>query len=172
MAANEHMVYLLGYPEHLSAPVAQMIADDRLAAWLRQRHPQAHEVRSDRALYDYVEELKSDHLRNAPPLARVAYDGKLQSVRNALGTHTRIARVQGGKLKSKREIHIASVFREAPAAFLRMIAAHEVAHLKEPEHDKAFYQLCTYIERDYAQLEFETRAWLCLLAAGQENPWA
>jgi len=172
MAANEHMVYLLGYPEHLSAPVAQMIADDRLAAWLRQRHPQAHEVRSDRALYDYVEELKSDHLRNAPTLARVAYDGKLQSVQKALGTHARIASVQGGRIKSRREIRVAAVFREVPEAFLHMIVAHELAHLKESGHDKSFYQLCCHLLPDYHQLEFEVRAWLCHLAAGGEAVWS
>jgi predicted metal-dependent hydrolase len=35
-----------------------------------------------------------------------------------------------------------------------------VAHLKEPEHDKAFYALCTHMEADYHQLEFDTRLWL------------
>ena len=126
MAANAHMVYLLGYPEHLSAPVAQMIADDRLAAWLRQRHPQAHEVRSDRALYDYVGDLKAGHLRSAPPLSHVSYDNGLHVIRNALGLHTTIARVQGNKLKAKREIRIATLFRDAPEAFLRMIVVHEL----------------------------------------------
>jgi hypothetical protein len=91
----------------------------------------------------------------------VAWDGKLQSIHNALGTHTRVARVQGGKLRTKREIRIANLFREAPPEFLRMIVAHELAHLKEPEHDKAFYQLCCRIEPAYHQLEFDVRVWLC-----------
>jgi hypothetical protein len=49
--------------------------------------------------------------------------------------------VQGSKLKSKREIRVANLFREMPPEFLRMIAVHELAHLKEREHHKAFYQL-------------------------------
>ncbi len=48
---------------------------------------------------------------------------------NALGLHTAISRVQGGKL-AKAEIRVATVFRDAPEAFLRMIVVHELAHLK------------------------------------------
>jgi predicted metal-dependent hydrolase len=71
-----------------------------------------------------------------------------------------VARVQGGKLKSKNEIRIAALFRDAPEAFLRMIVIHELAHLKVKDHDKAFYQLCCHIEPDYHQLEFDMRVWL------------
>lgn len=171
MSTADHMIYLAGYPQHLSGQVQQLIAEGRLGPWLLKRFPGAHPVRTDRALYDYVDELKRDYLRNTGPLSKVAYDGKLQSVRNALGTHTRIARVQGGKLKTKREIHIAAIFREAPPEFLRMIVAHELAHLKESEHDKAFYQLCCHVEPDYHQLEFDVRAYLCYLAAGGTGLW-
>jgi predicted metal-dependent hydrolase len=38
-----------------------------------------------------------------------------------------------------------------------MIVAHEIAHLKEPQHNKAFYQLCQHIEPNYHQLEFDLR---------------
>jgi predicted metal-dependent hydrolase len=76
-------------------------------------------VRTDRALYDYVSALKARHLRSAEPLAKVAWDPKLHIMHNALGTHTAVSRVQGNKLKAKREIRIASVFKQAPASFLR-----------------------------------------------------
>jgi len=58
------------------------------------------------------------------------------------------------------------VFIDAPAAFLKMIVAHELAHLKEQEHNKAFYQLCRHIEPDYAQLEFDVRLYLTQLDFG------
>lgn len=41
-----------------------------------------------------------------------------------------------------------------------MIVVHELAHLKEKEHDKSFYQLCCHMEPQYHQLEFDTRLWL------------
>ena len=90
----------------------------------------------------------------------MAYDPRLQILHNALGTHTTAARVQGNRLKAKREIRVAALFKEAPAAFLKMIVVHELAHLKEREHDKAFYALCQHMEPDYHQLEFDTRVWL------------
>ena len=93
----------------------------------------------------------------------MVYDGKLQVMKHALGTHTAISRVHGGRLRASREIRIASVFRDAPADFLRMIVVHELAHLKEAEHDKAFYQLCTHMEPDYHQLEFDLRLYLTQL---------
>jgi len=152
--------YLAGYPEPLLAQVRELIERDRLGPMLAAKYGEAHAVRNDGQLYDYVQELKQRHLRKAVPLGKVIYDGKLQVMRDALGTHTAISRAHGGRLKASREIRIAGVFRDAPAPFLRMIVVHELAHLKELEHDKAFYALCTNIEPDYHQLEFDTRLWL------------
>jgi predicted metal-dependent hydrolase len=152
--------YLQGYSPALLAQVQHLISHGDLGANVARRYPEAHSVRSDRALIDFVGEIKARHLKSAPPLAKVAYDNQLHIVKNALGTHTAISRVQGGKLKAKRELRVASLFKEAPAAFLRMIVVHELAHLKERQHDKAFYALCTHMEADYHQLEFDTRLWL------------
>jgi UTP pyrophosphatase len=160
MTSEPALPYLRGYPPGLLAQVRELIAAGRLASTLAERHPGLHEVRTDRALYDYVNELKAGHMRSAPPLAKVAYDSKLHIVRNALGTHSAVSRVQGSRLKAKREIHIAALFKDAPADFLRMIVVHELAHLKEREHDKAFYALCQHMEPHYHQLEFDLRLWL------------
>ena len=155
--------YLAGYPPALLAQVQAAIAAGTLRSSLLQRYPDGHTVRGDRALADYVGALKARHLRQAPPLAQVKYDNHLHVLRNALGTHTAVSRVQGRNLKAKREIRIASLFQDAPAAFLKMIVVHELAHLKERAHDKAFYALCTHMEPDYHQLEFDTRLWLTAL---------
>ncbi|HSV48083.1 MAG TPA: YgjP-like metallopeptidase domain-containing protein [Ramlibacter sp.] len=168
MTADFHLPYLQGYPPELLAQVREMIRAGRLAQTLAQRHPETHDVRTERALYDYVNALKSSHMKSAPPLAKVAYDPKLHIVRNALGTHSTVSRIQGSRLKAKREIRIAALFKEAPADFLRMIVVHELAHLKEREHDKAFYALCLHMEPDYHQLEFDLRLWL----TAQELPVA
>ena len=154
------MKYLAGYPEHLQTRVRELIAQGRLSQMLADKYGQAHSVRSDGQLRDYVQALKDRHLRMSVPLAKVIYDSKLQVIKHALGTHTAISRVQGDKLKASREIRIATVFRDAPAEFLRMIVIHELAHLKESEHNKSFYQLCAHMEPAYHQLEFDLRLYL------------
>ena len=159
--------YLAGYPPDLLAQVRRLIAEGRLGPTLQQRYPQAHAVRTDRTLYEHATALKSRFLRGAPPLSKVAYDPSMQRGGHAalatLGTHTAVSRVQGNRLVAKREIRVASVFKEAPAALLQMIVVHELAHLKEREHGKAFYALCMHMEPDYHQLEFDTRLWLTAL---------
>ncbi len=160
MTGDCQLPYLQGYPPALLVQVRDLIKAGRLAQTLVHRHPEAHDVRTERALYDYVNEIKSSHMKSAPPLAKVAYDPKLHIMRNVLGTHSTVSRVQGGRLKAKREIRIATLFKEAPADFLRMIVVHELAHLKERDHGKAFYALCMHMEPDYHQLEFDLRLWL------------
>ncbi len=164
--------YLAGYPAAMLTQVCCLIEQDRLAAGLRQKYPLAHQVRTDKTLYDYVQQLKSEFLRNAAPINKVSFDGKLAVIQQALGLHTRTAQVQGGKLKTKREIRIATLFKDMPAEFLRMIVVHELAHLKEPQHNKAFYQLCRNIEPAYAQLEFDLRCYLTYLDAGGIPLWS
>ena len=160
MAGETSFPYLRGYAAELLAQVQHLIETGRLAQTIADRHPDLHDIRTERALYDYVNDLKSQYMRSAPPLAKVAYDPKLHVLKNALGTHSTVSRVQGNKLKSKREIRIATLFKEAPADFLRMIVVHELAHLKEREHDKAFYSLCLHMEPEYHQLEFDLRLWM------------
>lgn len=156
----EPLKYLTGYPPPLLEQVRQLIDQGRLGTMLAEKYRDAHAVRNDGQLYDYVQALKEQHLRRSVPLGKVLYDGKLQVMKHALGTHTAISRVHGGKLKASREIRIATVFRDAPADFLRMIVVHELAHIKEAEHNKAFYQLCRHMEPDYHQLEFDLRLYL------------
>lgn len=164
--------YLAGYPIGLAEQVRQSIAEGLFAQSLLQKYPAAHTVRTDRALYDFVLKIKGRYLRNSGVVSRVAFDSKLHVMRNALGMHTRTSRVQGINLKTRREILVAVVFREMPPEFLRMIVIHELAHLKEAEHDKAFYQLCLHMEPDYHQLEFELRTYLAYLAANGTPLWS
>ncbi|AOE82876.1 YgjP-like metallopeptidase domain-containing protein [Pseudomonas sp. TCU-HL1] len=152
--------YLRGYPASLQEQIAQMIAAGRLGEYLERRYPGRHEVQSDKALYTYAMSLKQEHLRNAPAPDKVLYDNKLDVVHKALGLNTAISRVQGGKLKAKKEIRVASLFKEAAPEFLRMILVHELAHLKERDHSKAFYQLCEHMLPGYHQLEFDLRVYL------------
>ena len=164
------MKYLAGYPTSLLDQVRQLVAEDKLGALLGKRYPEGvHDIQTDRALYDYVTELKGEFMRKAEPLSKVMFDNKLHVIRNALGTHTTVSRVQGGKLKAKREIRVSSLFRDVPLAWLRMIVVHELAHMKERDHDKAFYALCTHMEPDYGQLEFDLRLYLTHLDLGGQR---
>lgn len=165
------MKYLSGYPDSLKAQVQQLMAQERLGDMLLAKYPKAHDIRTDKALYDYVMDLKNTFLRNADPLSKVAFDSKLHVIAHALGTHTAISRVQGSKLKAKREIRVATLFRDVPAEFLKMIAVHELAHIKEKAHDKAFYQLCTYMEPQYHQYEFDLRVYLTHIDAAGKLDW-
>ena len=152
--------YLQAYPADLQARVRQMIEQQRLGDYLQQRYPERHAVQSDKALYGYVLDIKQEYLRNAPSPDKVLFDNRLDLTHRALGLNTAISRVQGGKLKAKKEIRVASLFKEAAPQFLRMIVVHELAHLKETDHNKAFYKLCEHMQPGYHQLEFDLRVYL------------
>ncbi|HKZ16773.1 MAG TPA: M48 family metallopeptidase [Geobacteraceae bacterium] len=156
----QELKYLAGYSEKLTNQVNLLIAENKLEGVLLKKYPSPHDIKTEKALYDFTVEIKNEYLRKSQPLSKVIYDGKIHVINHALGTHTFVSRVQGAKLKAKNEIRIASVFRNAPLEFLKMIVVHELAHLKEKDHDKAFYKLCEYMEPAYHQLEFDTRLYL------------
>lgn len=165
MPANRSLTsYLAGYPPNLIEQVLLRIHDGSLGLVLLKRYPKAHGVRNDQALQDYVLEVKNKYLRSSLPLAQISYDNHIHVIHNALGTHASRFRVQGSRLKAKREIRIASIISRYAGGVLEMIVTHELAlHVKVRDHDKAFYQLCCHIEPAYNQYEFDFRAYLCFL---------
>ena len=152
--------YLAHYSENVQSQVRDLIAAGKLGDLLLKKYSATHNIRNDKALFDYVIALKNEFLRGADPLSKVAFDSKLKVIQHALGTHTTVSRVQGHKLKSKREIKVATLFKDVPLELLKMIAVHELAHIKEREHDKAFYKLCAYMEPNYHQYELDLRLYL------------
>ena len=152
--------YLNGYDAKLQSQIQSLLDQDRLGEYILSRYQEKHTYTSDKSLYSYVLALKNEHMKSSSPISKVLYDTKIRDVSAALGTHTFVSRVQGGKLKAKNEIRISHLFKSAPEPFLRMIVTHELAHLKVKEHNKAFYKLCTYIEPAYHQLEFDLRVYL------------
>jgi len=151
--------YLSNYPENLQSQIRELIEKDKLSSYILNKYPTKHEYQNDKALYSYTQEFKNQYLKKFT-LSKVIYDGKINVINNALGTHTFVSRVQGGKLKAKNEIRVGTVFKNMPEEFLRMIVVHELAHFKEKEHNKAFYKFCTYVEPNYHQLEFDLRVYL------------
>ena len=155
--------YLAHYPPQLVQQIERLLNEGLLGEYLLKRHPESHTLTSERALYDYTMALKNEYLRSSRPISKVVYDDKVHIIHHALGLHSNVSRVQGNKLKAKSEIRIAALFRRVPLPFLRMIVVHELAHLRERDHDKAFYKLCQYMEPAYHQLEFDLRVYLTYL---------
>ncbi|MCB5188221.1 DUF45 domain-containing protein [Methylobacillus caricis] len=152
--------YLNGYPAPLLTQICTLLEKGQLGTWLERKYPTRHDIQTDKMLYQYVTEIKQHYLKNAPIVAKIQFDNQQHPVKGTLGTNTFVRRIQGNKLKNKNEIRIATLFRDAPEGFLRMIVVHELSHLKEKDHNKAFYQLCLHMEPDYHQLEFDMRVWL------------
>lgn len=149
--------YLGGYPLSMRDDVAKLIAANKLAPYLARKYPARHAIQSDAALYDYTLELKQTYLRSSPPLHKVIWQNKMDVMQKVLGLHTAVSRVQGARLKAKAEIRVASLFKSTAPEFLEMVVVHELAHLREFDHNKAFYQLCRHMLPDYDQIEFDLR---------------
>ncbi len=155
--------YISAYPIELQQQVQKLIDEKKLGEFLQSKYPVQHSVANDNDLRDYVMALKNQYLKKSEPLSKIIYDNRIHVVNNALGTHTYASRVQGDKLKRKNEMRISSIFIKAPAPLLQMIVVHELAHLKEKEHNKDFYKLCEHMLPHYHQLEFDARLFLTLL---------
>lgn len=171
MSHNE-LKYINHYPQAIKNQVLQLIKQDKLSSYLLGKYKKPHELKTDKALFSYVNDLKNTHMKKVGSLSKVVYDGKINVIHNALGTHHFISRVQGNKLKSKNEIRISSMFKSVPEEFLQMIVVHELAHFKEKEHNKAFYKLCEYMQPNYHQLEFDLRLYLTHIdISGKIEEW-
>lgn len=155
--------YIQGYPESIIAQVRQLVDSGEFVAWFEKRFPGKHAIQSEKALFDYTVAIKNQYMKKTSPLSKVVYDNKIHLINNALGLHTYVAKVHGNRIKTKNEIRIASVFKQAPEPLLRMLVVHELAHLREKEHNKAFYQLCCHMLRDYHQWELDARLFMMYL---------
>lgn len=159
-ANDNDLKYLTRYSEQVQNQVKLMIDNKTLAKYLLNKYPSTHDFTNDKTLRSYVMSYKNKYLKKSAPLSQIKYDDKIHIINNALGLHTYVSRVQGNKLKSKNEIRIGSLFKRAPEAFLAMIVVHELAHLKEKDHNKPFYKLCESMLPDYHQLELDMRIYL------------
>jgi predicted metal-dependent hydrolase len=157
IALDRAMRYLRGYPATLKERARTMIVRGEAGPWLAKRYPDRHPVQTDKALFAFANDIRQEYMRQAPLLNKVLYDSKLDVIAHALGLHTAISRVQGGRLVAKKEIRIASLFKHIAPEFLQMIVVHELAHLREMNHDKAFYRLCESMQPDHHQVEFDLR---------------
>jgi len=154
------LTYIEHYPHALLQQIQRLIDEEKLGAYLLKKYPTTHAISGDKALYAYVMELRAEFLRKSEPITKVLYDGKISDINDALGLHRTTIKNHGGRLRSKSEIRVATLFKNAPEPFLKMICVHELSHLKVKEHNKAFYALCENMEPSYHQLEFDVRLYL------------
>ncbi|MCL9774909.1 YgjP-like metallopeptidase domain-containing protein [Vibrio methylphosphonaticus] len=166
---HQSLKYITGYPANLIEQVSGLVESGRFIAWFEQRYPESHQIKSEKALFDFTMQIKQRFMKKTAPITKVVWDSKIHLINNALGLHTYVSRVHGGKLKAKNEIRIASIFKDAPEPLLRMLVVHELAHVREKEHDKGFYQLCCHMEPNYHQLEFDARLFMIYKELMNEN---
>ncbi|MDN3610143.1 M48 family metallopeptidase [Vibrio ostreicida] len=152
--------FIQGYPDHIVKSVNQLLESGRFEDWFQQRYPDTHSIKSEKALFEYAMAIKNNYMKKTAPISKVIYDSKIHPINHALGLHSYVSKVHGGKVRVKNEIRIASVFKHSPEPLLRMLIVHELAHLKEKQHNKSFYQLCCHMEPDYHQLELDARLFM------------
>ncbi len=93
--------YLTGYQQEIQDQVASLLSSNKLKQVLLKRYPKAHEIRTDKALYDYTMAIKNQYLRKSQPLSKVLFDDKISLSHHALGLHSYISRVQEVRQKPK-----------------------------------------------------------------------
>lgn len=158
--ADSRRPYLRGYPQTLCDQIEMALQKGQLQAVMERRYRGTSVVKTDKQLRQYVLDLKATFLKRSAPISKICFDDRIETLNEALGLHTFASRIQGPRMKTKSELRVASLFRELPEPFLRMVVVHELSHLKEKEHNKAFYQMCCHMEPDYHQLELDLRLFL------------
>jgi predicted metal-dependent hydrolase len=160
--------YFQGHPQHIRDQVEQLISSGNLKKHLLAKYPTGHEINTDKQLYEYANSLKQNFMKKSPQIDKVKYGKQKDLVIDALGTHTFVSRNHGGKLKNKHEIRIAASLKIAPKEMLEMLVVHELAHFKEKDHNKAFYNLCEYMQPNYCEVEVDMLLFLTLLDQDEE----
>ena len=76
--------YLSGYPATVTDQVQRLLDQGKLAGVIINKYPVAHDIKTDKALYAYVMDLKSQYLRQSSPISKIVYDDKLDVLHQAL----------------------------------------------------------------------------------------
>lgn len=155
--------YFQSYPQNIRDHFEHLIKNGHVKSYLLKKYPMGHQINTDKQLYEYANKLKQNFMKKSPQINKVKYEKQKDLILNALGTHTFISRNHGGKIKSKHEIRIAVSLKSAPEEMLQMLVVHELAHFKEKDHNKAFYNLCEYMQPNYCEVELDTLLFLSLV---------
>lgn len=163
--------YLNGYNEDLISKVDIVIKNNKLGEILLNKFKSRHTITSDKELYKLSIELKNIYMKNSKAPNRVYYDNSIELTNQALGLHSYIPITHGKKTKTINDIKISTRFKSMPYEFLYNVLIHELAHLKEKEHNKAFFKLCENMSPDYFQVDFDLRLYLTYLDLYKTPLW-
>lgn len=163
--------YLSGYNEDLIKQVDFIIKSNKLGEVLTKKYKTKHSITNDKVLYNLAVDIKNQYMKNSKMPNRVYYDNKIETLNNALGLHSYIPIIHGKKIKVINDIKISTNFKNMPYEFLYNVLIHEIAHLKEKEHNKAFYNLCQNMSPEYFQIDFDLRLYLTYLDLYKKSLW-
>ncbi|TDT71800.1 hypothetical protein EV215_0484 [Hypnocyclicus thermotrophus] len=164
-------VYLEGYSEKIKIQVKELFNNNLVEKYLFNKYKVKHNISTDKLLYGYVDNLRKKYLKKTKPLNKVKYDSKIKLKKQALGLNIFNYKIHGNKTIATNEIKISTDFKNVPEEFLRFVVIHELAHLKEKEHNKEFYKLCTHIEKNYFQFELDMRIYLTYIKLTNKYLW-
>jgi hypothetical protein len=152
--------YLENYPDNIKEAVKRLIEKKELGLYLKNKYPDINIYNKDKDLYLLSKKIKDKHMKKQKLPERIIYDNKIELENYALGLHSYIPKKQGKKIKMTNEIKISSRFKKLPFEFMENVLVHELCHLKEKEHNKAFYNLCQSIRPNYFQVDLDIRIYL------------
>ena len=155
-----NLSFLDSYSKKIQNKIRTLIEDNELEDYIKDQYPENHNIKTDKALFSYAQEIRKKHMKKARPAHKVVFDEGDDNVYNALGDNINEKILADNGHKVKNVIRISSLFKDAPAELFHMVVVHELAHLKEREHSKNFFRLCEHMDPDYEQHEFDLRLYL------------
>lgn len=163
--------YLRGYSDNIIMSVKKLVDTDKLGLYLKNKYKNVNNCKKDKELYNLAKEIKDKYMKKQKLPEKIFYDNKIELSNQALGLHSYIPVKHGKKYKMKNEIKISSRFKNLPYEFMENVLIHELCHLKEKNHNKAFYNLCRNIDDRYFEKDLDIRIYLTYVDIYKDNLW-
>ena len=63
---HQSLKYITGYPANLIEQVSGLVESNRFITWFEQRYPDTHQIKSEKALFDYTMQIKQRFMKKRP----------------------------------------------------------------------------------------------------------
>ncbi len=57
--------YIQGYPQNIVEQVSSLVDNGKLIPWFEKRYPDRHQIKSEKALYEYAIAIKNRYMKKA-----------------------------------------------------------------------------------------------------------